>query len=266
MQYSINDLSNISEFDIQSINHDSLLPINQLGGINTVLEQDHIVWFRHIRHHDTFLQYKGNLDNNALASVVRKYQHEIVSYNNTSCLEKILTHENILSGYQSLTYNKSYSSFQDIFVFDINKQYYDNLSFKTNLELHDRLQKFIDLIYLNTTFTLKINLRESLAKKPKLNRIYDHEKYAFIKDKFKLSDNELYYLNIISISGSSKEVAKATGKSPRTIEKMIANLCKKLNIQNKFSLQIMAKILASNAGITKSNPHKFELKHVELEV
>ncbi len=259
MQYVVNDLMNLSEQDINAINYDSCLSINELGSIQAIFDHDHISWFRHIRIYNTYFQFKGNLDSNMLDTLVKYREVGTKAAFKTISLHERVTYTKMTNNCTALEFKKSFNNFKDIFIFDIQNHYYQNLSFQAYLSLHERLQQLIDLIYLNTTFMMKITLTKTSNRILSIpQKFKNNANYLSIKEKFSLTDNELYYLNAIAISGSSKEVAKAIGKSPRTIEKMIASLCKKLSINNKFSLQLFAKILASKAEITQLNTQEKE--------
>ncbi len=139
-----------------------------------------------------------------------------------------------------LMFQRKYPKHDDFFLFDIKHSYFELLSNKNRSSLINRLIKCIDVTYVLMTDGIKVACDKEIIEKN-----VTHNPAELSLDWIDLTESELSSLQLLSVIGTSKEVANVFDLSPRTIEKMTATLGKKLNIYNKMELQLFAKFLTS---------------------
>lgn len=138
---------------------------------------------------------------------------------------------------------RKYPKHNDYFLFDINSAHFSSLSSKERSGLIHRLIRCIDLTYVLMLETIQV------TSSSKIINNNDSQDIGSSIPWVNLTGSELSYLQIISVIGTSKEIANSFDLSPRTIEKIIADLGKKLKIYNKMELQLFAKFITSHIDI-----------------
>jgi DNA-binding CsgD family transcriptional regulator len=143
---------------------------------------------------------------------------------------------------------REYPSFYDIFSFQICHSY-NQLSHQKQFLLLEQLNSIISLITISTSLKNSIKSNINFFSSIQPNQFLEKK----LIEQHNLSLNEYRYLQAISLGGSSKQIAHVIQKSPRTIEKQIVNLCKKLKISSKLNLQIYARAFINSINTTIIN-------------
>ncbi len=229
-----------SENFIDAIIKDSVNNKSTFMEINVFLKADHILHVRYIRNNKITHQinYVGTLNPDELIHLIEAKSIRVFPH--------ILTDTNIFRGCHSIELKQYHQSFDDIFIFDIEEDYLSSLNYTSKYALYERLQSLVNYLYIKIILSVNITIKDGKKKTSKTPETKKPASPIELCQHLNLTKQELAYLNAISLTGSSKEIARAVNKSSRTIEKVIQNLLNKLEIKNKSQLQIMAKILTSH--------------------
>ncbi|MDC0535640.1 LuxR C-terminal-related transcriptional regulator [Francisellaceae bacterium] len=239
MKYLLNSNGTfLSENFISIIIKDSINNKSTFMEIATFLKADHILHVRYIRRHQKTNQinYSGTLTEDEI--------NNILESKSLKDFPHLLTDTNIFTNHSSIEIQQHHSSFNDLFIFDIAENYINNLNQTNKYLLYERLHSLVNYLYIRIISTVNIGIKGGISTKR--NNAKKINSVSKLCENFKITNLELTYLNAISLTGSSKEIARAINKSPRTIEKVIQNLLNKLEIKNKTQLQIKAKIITSH--------------------
>jgi DNA-binding CsgD family transcriptional regulator len=128
------------------------------------------------------------------------------------------------------------------FTFDIDRKYFSRLREKNGFfNLYKIIDAAISLIYAKLRITTFFRIDADDLPKKDADQVID----ATIVHPFlaELTSTELDYLKMIVSGCTAKEMAIHMNKSYRTVQTMIANMLKKLKLENKEELILVAKIV-----------------------
>ncbi|WP_151194169.1 helix-turn-helix transcriptional regulator [Cysteiniphilum sp. JM-1] len=137
---------------------------------------------------------------------------------------------------------RCYHNYTDHFSFDINADYFNQLTFEDKTKLYQCLTDCIDLLMSVVRFHTLIEIKDfsDNTVMPDIVRLPES-----LQQRLKLTDLNVEYLRFIATGATAKEIAMHAGRSYRSVQGSIASLCEKLNCQNKNQLISLARIITS---------------------
>lgn len=137
-------------------------------------------------------------------------------------------------------FHRNYLDMTDYFLFDQDIKIHNRLSNKVQFSLIERLTKIIDLVY-----SMHFKAKEYYPGGEYLDKLIHLKKYPN-KCKLNLSDKQIAYFQKLSLLGSTKLIGQNLNISSRSVEKMIVNLSKRLNIPHKTNIQLLSRVVSTH--------------------
>ncbi|MDC0534311.1 helix-turn-helix transcriptional regulator [Francisellaceae bacterium] len=250
--------------DIDVLMKDSILNREKIQNILTLLSSDCIKDYAMIQvTASNTWSYAGSRTHSYLKDyyISSTWQYDnlfdlsnVLNFNETEYNEKVesinisnfRTHKKDLL---SLTIDNRYRSYKERFIFDIDEQYYLQMSLNSKVMLFYRLRVIISLIRSEITLNTKIKYPEKYIAELQLStpsqHDYDSQLKSILKE-YKLTVTNFEYFRYIAFGYSSKEIAAELFVSHRSVESTIKRLCDKYNVSSKEKLVHVARYLMSN--------------------
>ncbi len=256
-KYSIASLLQLQEKDIQIMLADSVNNITIITQILDIIREDTITtltWVRRFaaNQYAMVTSFSKEIIKPYLQLGLWRYDPSIIPKQTN--VFKVFTYDELTNDpfkHKLITQNednivlyivKCYHNYTDHFSFDIKTDYFNQLTFEGKTTLYQRLTDCIDILMSMVRFHTLIEIKDFDDETVKPETVHLPKD---LQQRLKLTDLNVEYLRFIATGATAKEIAMHAGRSYRSVQGSIANLCEKLNCENKNQLISLARIISS---------------------
>ncbi len=166
---------------------------------------------------------------------------QVIDYFNDFKFKFIKEYSNTINNKISLVSAKVVLGKKHYFAFNIDREYFNQIKQTNHLfKLYSVIDSAISLIYSQIRIKRFFEIHHEDIPKRVIKDPVNNKTMLIISD---LSVKEMEYLKILASGCTAKEIALHLHKSYRTVQNVIAALLKKLNVDTKEQLTLVAKII-----------------------